>query len=124
MLAQFRVEISGVSDEVASNILAYLSFERYKESDDLTPQIGTERLLIRRRLGGAVKCLAAALSGRLVHSNTPASRSAAMRSGESPQSARATASPCSPIRGARYGAKPSREKCKGVATWPKAPSSG
>jgi translocation and assembly module TamA len=55
-LAAVRVEITGVSDDVASNILAYLSFERYKESDDLTPQM-VERLQERseREVRAAMK---------------------------------------------------------------------
>jgi translocation and assembly module TamA len=34
--ADLEVEVRGVSEEVRANILAYLSFERYKKSDDLT----------------------------------------------------------------------------------------
>ncbi|MDF3020043.1 MAG: hypothetical protein K0Q92_1346 [Steroidobacteraceae bacterium] len=41
--AEIKVEVRGVSEEVRANILAYLSFERYKRSDDLSPEF-VERL--------------------------------------------------------------------------------
>ncbi len=44
MLAQFaapafaglEVDVRGVEENIRANVLAYLSFERYKESDDLS----------------------------------------------------------------------------------------
>ena len=55
-VAEVKVEVSGVSDEVARNILAYLSFERYKNSDDLSMQM-VERLQERteREVRAAMK---------------------------------------------------------------------
>jgi translocation and assembly module TamA len=41
--AEIKVEVRGVSEDVRANILAYLSFERYKRSDDLSPEF-VERL--------------------------------------------------------------------------------
>jgi translocation and assembly module TamA len=41
--AEVKVEVHGVSEEISGNILAYLSFERYKNSDDLSPEF-VERL--------------------------------------------------------------------------------
>jgi translocation and assembly module TamA len=41
--AEITVEVNGVADDVRNNILAYLSFERYKKSETLTPEI-VERL--------------------------------------------------------------------------------
>jgi translocation and assembly module TamA len=41
--AEVRVEVHGVPDDIRNNILAYLSFERYKKSDDLSPEV-VERL--------------------------------------------------------------------------------
>jgi len=41
--ADIEVEVLGVDEAVQSNVLAYLSFERYKSSDDLTPEF-VERL--------------------------------------------------------------------------------
>ena len=38
-----EVEVRGVGEDVRANILAYLSFERYKSSDDLSPEF-VERL--------------------------------------------------------------------------------
>jgi translocation and assembly module TamA len=54
--AEVEVEISGVSDDVARNILAYLSIERYKNSDDLSLQM-VERLQerIEREVRAAMK---------------------------------------------------------------------
>ncbi|HET9473182.1 MAG TPA: POTRA domain-containing protein, partial [Steroidobacteraceae bacterium] len=37
------VEVRGVEEDIRANVLAYLSFERYKESDDLSPEF-VERL--------------------------------------------------------------------------------
>ena len=45
--AEITAEVNGVADDVRNNILAYLSFDRYKESESLTPEI-VENL---RRLG-------------------------------------------------------------------------
>jgi translocation and assembly module TamA len=41
--AAIKVEVNGVADDVRLNILAYLSFERYKNADDLTQDF-VERL--------------------------------------------------------------------------------
>ncbi|HUQ11833.1 MAG TPA: BamA/TamA family outer membrane protein [Steroidobacteraceae bacterium] len=41
--AEIKVEVRGVSDDVRANIMAYLSFERYKNSDDLSTEF-VERL--------------------------------------------------------------------------------
>jgi translocation and assembly module TamA len=41
--AEIKVEVRGVGEDVRANILAYLSFERYKVSDDLSPEF-VERL--------------------------------------------------------------------------------
>jgi translocation and assembly module TamA len=41
--AGIEVQVLGVADEVRTNVLAYLSFERYKNSDDLSPEF-VERL--------------------------------------------------------------------------------
>jgi translocation and assembly module TamA len=41
--AEITVEVNGVAEDVRKNILAYLSFERYKENESLTPEI-VERL--------------------------------------------------------------------------------
>jgi translocation and assembly module TamA len=41
--AEIEVEVRGVSEDVRANILAYLSFERYKKSDDLSKDF-VERL--------------------------------------------------------------------------------
>src|SRR5678815_5043146 len=41
--AGIEVEVRGVGEDVRANILAYLSFERYKTSDDLSPEF-VERL--------------------------------------------------------------------------------
>jgi translocation and assembly module TamA len=38
-----EVEVRGVEEDIRANVLAYLSFERYKESDDLSPEF-VERL--------------------------------------------------------------------------------
>ncbi len=43
VVAEVEVEVHGVTDDVRNNILAYLSFERYKNRDDLSPEI-VERL--------------------------------------------------------------------------------
>ena len=42
-LAGVTVEVRGVEEDIRANVLAYLSFERYKESDDLSPEF-VERL--------------------------------------------------------------------------------
>jgi translocation and assembly module TamA len=42
-LAGIEVEVHGVDESVHANVLAYLSFERYKSSDDLSPEF-VERL--------------------------------------------------------------------------------
>src|SRR5216117_2229137 len=41
--AGVQVEVRGVGEDVRANVLAYLSFERYKNSNDLTPEF-VERL--------------------------------------------------------------------------------
>src|SRR5262245_59620827 len=41
--AGIEVEVRGVEEEIRDNVLAYLSFERYKASDDLSPEF-VERL--------------------------------------------------------------------------------
>ena len=41
--AGIEVEVRGVEEDIRANVLAYLSFERYKESDDLSPEF-VERL--------------------------------------------------------------------------------
>jgi translocation and assembly module TamA len=41
--AGVQVEVRGVGDDIRANVLAYLSFERYKNSKDLTPEF-VERL--------------------------------------------------------------------------------
>lgn len=41
--ADVEVEVFGVGEDVETNVLAYLSFERYKTSDDLSPEF-VERL--------------------------------------------------------------------------------
>ncbi len=41
--ADVSVEVHGVDEEISDNVLAYLSMERYKESDDLTAEV-VERL--------------------------------------------------------------------------------
>jgi len=38
-----ELEVRGVGEDIRANILAYLSFERYKASDDLSPEF-VERL--------------------------------------------------------------------------------
>ena len=38
-----EVEVRGVDEQIRANVLAYLSFERYKRSDDLSPEF-VERL--------------------------------------------------------------------------------
>ena len=42
-LADITVEVRGVEEDIRNNVLAYLSFERYKKSDDLSPEF-VERL--------------------------------------------------------------------------------
>ena len=50
-----QIEVRGVGEDIRANVLAYLSFERYKNSDDLSPEF-VERLQersereVRRRL--------------------------------------------------------------------------
>lgn len=41
--AEIAVEVHGVGEDIRANVLAYLSFERYKNSDDLSPDF-MERL--------------------------------------------------------------------------------
>lgn len=55
-LAEIKVEVRGVSEDVRANILAYLSFERYKKSDDLSRDF-VERLQERceREVRAAMK---------------------------------------------------------------------
>ena len=40
---KIEVEVHGVGEDIRANVLAYLSFERYKSSDDLSPEF-VERL--------------------------------------------------------------------------------
>ena len=47
--AEIKVEVTGVAEDVRLNILAYLSFERYKVSDDLSLDF-IERLQERTEL--------------------------------------------------------------------------
>src|SRR5687768_6355516 len=35
-MSEVKVEVQGVTEEISANIKAYLSFERYKNSDDLS----------------------------------------------------------------------------------------
>ena len=42
-LAGVEVEVRGVEEQIRNNVLAYISFERYKNSDDLSPEF-VERL--------------------------------------------------------------------------------
>lgn len=54
--AEVQVEVRGVSDEIADNILAYLSFERYKNSDDLTtPMVERLQERIEREVRAAMR---------------------------------------------------------------------
>jgi translocation and assembly module TamA len=54
--ADLQIEIRGVAEDIRANVLAYLSFERYKNSDDLSPQF-VERLQQRaeREVRGALR---------------------------------------------------------------------
>jgi translocation and assembly module TamA len=54
--AGVQIEVRGVGDEIRANVLAYLSFERYKNSDDLSPEF-VERLQERseREVRGALR---------------------------------------------------------------------
>jgi translocation and assembly module TamA len=54
--AEIKVEVRGVGEDVRANILAYLSFERYKKSDDLSKDF-VERLQERceREVRAAMK---------------------------------------------------------------------
>jgi translocation and assembly module TamA len=54
--ANIEIEVRGVSDELRANVLAYLSFERYRKSESLTPDV-LERLhnRIEREVASAVK---------------------------------------------------------------------
>jgi hypothetical protein len=51
-----EVEVRGVDEQIHANVLAYLSFERYKNSDDLSPEF-VERLQERseREVRGALR---------------------------------------------------------------------
>ena len=42
-LAGVQVEVRGVEEQIRNNVIAYISFERYKNSDDLSPEF-VERL--------------------------------------------------------------------------------
>jgi translocation and assembly module TamA len=55
-LAEIKVEVRGVGEDVRANIMAYLSFERYKNSDDLSRDF-VERLQERceREVRAAMK---------------------------------------------------------------------
>jgi len=54
--AGVQVEVRGVGEDIRDNVLAYLSFERYKESNDLSPEF-VERLQERseREVRGALR---------------------------------------------------------------------
>lgn len=54
--ANIEIEVRGVSDELRANVLAYLSFERYRKSESLAPDT-IERLhnRIEREVAAAVK---------------------------------------------------------------------
>jgi translocation and assembly module TamA len=54
--ADVQVEVRGVGEDIRANVLAYLSFERYKNSDDLSPEF-VERLQERseREVRGALR---------------------------------------------------------------------
>ncbi len=54
--ANVSIDIRGVDDELRANVLAYLSFERYKKSDDLSPDT-VERLhnRVEREVQSALK---------------------------------------------------------------------
>jgi translocation and assembly module TamA len=54
--AGVQVEVHGVGEEIRANVFAYLSFERYKDSDDLSPEF-IERLQERseREVRGALR---------------------------------------------------------------------
>ena len=54
--ADVQVEVRGVGEAIRANVLAYLSFERYKNSDDLSPEF-VERLQERseREVHGALR---------------------------------------------------------------------
>src|SRR5687768_8850475 len=54
--AGVQVEVRGVGEDMRANVLAYLSFERYKNSDDLSPEF-IERLQERseREVRGALR---------------------------------------------------------------------
>ena len=55
-VAGVQVEVRGVGEDIRANVLAYLSFERYKNSDDLSPEF-VERLQERseREVRGAMR---------------------------------------------------------------------
>ncbi len=54
--AGVQVEVRGVGEDIRANVLAYLSFERYKDSDDLSLEF-VERLQERseREVRGALR---------------------------------------------------------------------
>ena len=54
--AGLQIEVRGVGEAIRANVLAYLSFERYKNSDDLSPEF-VERLQERseREVRGALR---------------------------------------------------------------------
>ena len=54
--ADLQIEVRGVGEAIRANVLAYLSFERYKNSDDLSPEF-VERLQERseREVRGAMR---------------------------------------------------------------------
>ena len=54
--ADVQIEVRGVGEDIRANVLAYLSFERYKNSDDLSPEF-VERLQERseREVRGALR---------------------------------------------------------------------
>src|SRR6186713_3718874 len=54
--AGLQIEVRGVGEAIRTNVLAYLSLERYKNSDDLSPEF-VERLQERseREVRGALR---------------------------------------------------------------------
>src|SRR4029078_11078769 len=48
-----EVEVRGLEESMRANVMAYLSFERYKDSDDLSPEF-VERLQERSELEGGI----------------------------------------------------------------------
>ena len=62
-LAGIAVEVHGVDEDIRANVLAYLSFERYKKSDDLSPEF-VERLQERSEREVRLRCDPSATTSR------------------------------------------------------------